>query len=495
MKAAKNFVAVDLGASNGRVLAGLWDGRRFELQELHRFSNGPVSVAGHLYTDALRLWTELKAGLAAYAARFPEPPAGISVDTWGVDYGLLDAAGGLLGNPYHYRDHRTNGIPEALYQRIPAAEVYGVTGLQTLPFNTLFQLYSMVREGHPQLAAADCMLMMPDLFNYWLTGERAAEYTIASTSQMLDCRGRVWASGLLEQAGIAARILPPLVPPGTVLGMLRGDVASETGLEPTPVIASASHDTASAVAAIPGLDARSAYISSGTWSLLGTEVAQPIITADGLAMNFTNEGGVAGTIRFLRNITGLWLLQESVRQWQSEGRSYKWDELMQLALEAPPFWSIVDPEFPGFLAPGNMPAAIRDYCGRTGQPAPESPGQIARCCLEGMALRYRWAIGVLERLTGSRVEVIRIVGGGCQNHALNQFAADACGREVVAGPVEAAALGLVMMQAVAVGELPGVAAGREAIAASVTQQHYEPRDTPAWAEAYERFQKIESLTH
>jgi len=487
---SKNFLAVDLGASNGRVLAGLWDGRRFDLQELHRFPNGPVSVAGHLHTDLPRLWTEVKTGLAACAARFPEPPSGISVDTWGVDYGLLDEAGKLLGNPYHYRDHRTNGVPEALYQRIPAADVYAVTGLQTLPFNTLFQLYSMVRGRDPQLEAAECLLMMPDLFHYLLTGEKAAEYTIASTSQMLDCRGRAWAAGLLGQAGIPARILPRLVPPGTVLGMLRPEIAAETGLAPTPVIASASHDTASAVAAVPGLDARSAYISSGTWSLVGMEVAQPIITPGALAMNFTNEGGVAGTIRFLRNITGLWLLQESVRQWQSEGRAYGWEELMQLALEAQPFRSITDPEFSGFLTPRDMPAAIRGYCRRTGQTEPESPGEIARCCLEGMALRYRWAIGVVEQLTGSRVETIRIVGGGCQNRVLNQFTADACGREVVAGPVEAAALGLVMMQAVATGELPDLAAGREAIAASVTQQHYEPRDTPAWDEAYARFETI-----
>lgn len=490
-KATTNFIAMDLGASNGRVLAGLWDGERFELEELHRFPNGPVNVAGHLYTDALRLWTEIKAGLASYAGRFQVPPYGISVNTWGVNYALLDKAGQLLGNPYHYRDNRTNGIPQLTYERVPAGEVYQQTGLQTLPFNTVFQLHSMVLAGDAQLDVADRMLMLPDLFNYWLTGEKAGEYTIASTSQMLDCRERRWATGLLERLGIPTRILPDIVCPGTVLATMRPDVLAEAGLGPAfPVIAGASHDTASAVAAIPALDARSAYISSGTWNLVGMELADPIITEQALAMNFTNEGGVGNTIRFLRNIPGLWLLQESRRQWQNEGRDYNWDELLQLAAQAAPFRSLVVPEAAEFLAPGNMPVAVRDFCARTGQLTPESAGQIARCCLESLALRSRWAIDVLESLSGRKIEIIRIVGGGCQNRMFCQFTADACGRPVVTGPVEAAALGSVMMQAIATGHLPDIAAGRQAIAASVTQQCYEPCRGDSWQEAYARFEKL-----
>lgn len=489
--ATTNFVAVDLGASNGRVLAGLWDGERFALEELHRFPNGPVRIAGHLYTDALRLWTEINAALAAYTARYKTPPAGIGVDTWGVDYALLDRAGNLLGNPYHYRDHRTNGVPQKLYESVAAAEVYRQTGLQTMPFNTIFQLYSMALESHPQLRAADKFLMLPDLFNYWLTGESAVEYTIASTSQMLRCRERGWARGLLERLDIPTQILPRLVSPGTLLGCLRSEIAEEAGFtHPVAVIASASHDTAAAVAAVPGLDQSSAYISSGTWNLVGMELGEPVITEQALAMNFTNEGGVADTIRFLRNIPGLWLLQESRRQWQSEGQDYGWEQLMAEAQKAPAFRSLVVPEAPQFLAPGDMPAAIREFCRKTGQPVPESVGEVVRCCLDSLALRARWAIQVLEELTGSRIGTVRIVGGGCQNRLLNQFTANASGRAVVAGPVEAAALGSVMMQAIATGHLADIRAGRQAIAASFSQQFYEPRETEAWTATYERFDRL-----
>lgn len=490
-KATTNFLAVDLGASNGRVLAGLWDGERFQLEELHRFPNGPVRVAGHLHTDALRLWTEINIGLAAYTARYKTAPAGIGVDTWGVDYGLLDRAGNLLGNPYHYRDARTNGVPQKLYERVPAAEVYEQTGLQTMPFNTVFQLYSMVLEAHPQLEAADKFLMLPDLFNYWLTGESAVEYTIASTSQMLLCRQRDWARGLLERLGIPARILPRLVSPGTVLGCVRPEIAAEAGFnQPVAVIASASHDTAAAVAAVPGLDESSAYISSGTWNLVGMELGDPVITEQALGMNFTNEGGVANTIRFLRNIPGLWLLQESRRQWQSEGRDYGWEQLMAEAEQAPAFRSLVVPEAREFLAPGDMPAAILEFCRRTGQAAPESVGQVVRCCLDSLALRARWALQVLEDLTGRRIGTVRIVGGGCQNRLLNQYTANASGRAVVAGPIEAAALGSVMMQAIATGHLADIRAGRQAIAVSFSQQFYEPRETEHWTAAYARFEKL-----
>ena len=327
MPATTNFLAVDLGASNGRVLLARWDGERFDLRELHRFENGPTEVHGRLYWDALRLWREIQTGLARYAAAYDQPPAGIGVDTWGVDFGLLDSAGRLLGNPVHYRDDRTNGMPEAVFRVVPAETVFGVTGIQFMQLNTVFQLYSMRYTGDPQLDFADTLLMMPDLFHYWLTGRKAVEYTIASTSQLFHARDRRWATGLMAQLDLPTRILPEVVPPGTVLGNVLPDVLEATGLRgDVPVIAPGSHDTASAVAAVPGLDARSLYISSGTWSLMGVEIDEPIINERTLALNFTNEGGVDDTIRLLKNIGGLWLLQESRRQWQREGLDYSWDD-------------------------------------------------------------------------------------------------------------------------------------------------------------------------
>lgn len=492
MNESENFLAVDLGASSGRVLLGRWDGRRFHLQEVSRFPNEPVTVLGHLHWDILRLWAEIKAGLARYASQFRQPLAGIGVDTWGVDFALLDRAGNLLGNPYHYRDARTDGVMERVFERVPRRRIYEQTGIQFLQFNTLFQLYSMAQAGDPQLEAAETLLMLPDLFHYWLTGRLAAEYTIASTSQMLDARQRTWAEQLLEEIGLPARLLPAVIAPGTILGELRREVQQETGLRhPATVIAPASHDTASAVAAICELDERSAYISSGTWSLLGVELPQPVINDRSLALNFTNEGGVAGTIRLLKNLAGLWLLQESRRRWQAEGRSYSWEELLALAEQAEPFRNLVDPNATEFLSPGDMPAAIRAYCRRTGQPEPLSEGEVVRCCLESLALKYRQGLEALETLAGRRLESIRIVGGGSLNRLLDQFTADACQRPVVAGPVEATALGNIMIQAIARGCLDDLAAGREAIAASIERQTFEPRPASAWQEAYERFLSLQ----
>ncbi|GIV75916.1 MAG: carbohydrate kinase [Litorilinea sp.] len=491
MAATAKFLAVDLGASNGRVLLAEWDGRRFHLQELHRFANGPVQVRGRQYWNALGLWQEIQQGLARYAARFHEAPAGVGIDTWGVDFALLDAHGHLLGNPVHYRDARTNGIPEVAFATVPSDEIFQQTGIQFMQINTLFQLFSMRHHGDPLLDQAETLLMMPDLFHYWLTGERVAEYTIASTSQLLHAVERRWATGLAARLRLPTRILPPIVEPGTVLGSVVPDVLAETGLQgPVPVIAPGSHDTASAVAAIPGLDERSVYISSGTWSLMGVEIPEPIITPTARALNFTNEGGVAGTIRLLKNIAGLWLLQECRRQWQREGREYSWEELLALAEQAPPFRSLVDPDAPDFLNPDNMVEAIRRYCRRSGQPVPEDVGSVVRCCLESLALRYRWVLDALEQLTGRRLEVVRIVGGGSQNRLLSQFAADACQRPVVTGPVEATALGNVMVQAIAAGHLANVAEGRSAIAASVAQERFEPGPVAGWEEAFGRFLQL-----
>ncbi len=491
MAHTKDFLAADLGASNGRVLAARWDGERFGLHELHRFPNGPTHVLGRQHWNLLGLWSEIKTGLDRYGAEFGKQPAGVGIDTWGVDFGLLDKAGHLLGNPVHYRDKRTDGMQEPLFSVVNRADVFGQTGIQFMQINTLIQLFSMWRQRDPQLDVADCLLMIPDLLHYWLTGCKAAEYTIASTSQMLHARERRWATGLLARLQLPTHILPPIVDSGAILGPLLPDVADEVGISATtPVIAVGSHDTASAVAAVPGLDERSVYISSGTWSLMGVEVAQPIINAQTLGFNFTNEGGVGHTIRLLKNIGGLWLLQESRRQWQRAGRDYSWDELLALGDKALPFRSLVDPDAEEFLNPPDMLAALRGYCARSGQPEPESVGQVVRCCLEGLALRYRWVLEVLEGLVGHRLEVVRIVGGGSQNRLLCQFTADACQRPVVTGPVEATALGNVMVQAIATGHLAGLTEGRAAIAASIEQEHFDPGDPAGWDEAFVRFAEI-----
>ena len=488
MSGTTNFLAVDLGASSGRVILGGWDGARFTLRELHRFPNGPVAVQGHLYWDILRLWQEITTGIARYAAQYRDPPAGIGIDTWAVDFGLIDRAGRLLGNPTHYRDRRTTGIPEQVDTVVPPARLYAQTGIQRLPINTLYQLVSMRRGGDPQLDAAHTLLLIPDLFHYWLTGRTVAEYTNATTTQFFNPSTQNWATDVLAALDLPASILPPIIPPGTVLGELLPDVRAEVGLTgPGPVIATATHDTASAVAAIPDLDAHSVYISSGTWSLVGIETPQPILSERARALNFTNEGGVGGTIRFLKNVGGLWLLQECRRAWERAGQAYPWPDLVTLAEQAAPLRSLVDPDAPELLNPGDMPEAIRAACRRTGLPAPDSVGALVRCCLESLALKYRWVLAALEALTGHPLETIRIVGGGSQNALLCQLTADACARPVVAGPVEATALGNILVQAVATGYLPDIQAGRRAIAASAPQTRYTPRPSDAWDAAFARF--------
>ncbi len=486
-----NFLAVDLGASSGRVLLGVWNGESILLQELHRFNNEPVSALSHMHWDVLRLWHEIKLGISAYTKVSSEPLAGISVDTWGVDYGLLDKAGKLLGNPYHYRDHRNDGMLEKAFAKISKESIYTQTGIQFMQINTLFQLVGMVARKDPTLQHAHTFLMMPDLFNYYLTGQKTVEYSNASTTHMLDARKRTWAKELLQALDIPTHILPDIIQPGTVIGHVRPDVMHDVGLSaPVLVVATGSHDTANAVAAIPGLDEHSVYISSGTWSLMGVENAEPIITDDALRLNFTNEGGVFGKIRFLKNVAGLWLLQESRRQWQREGKEFPWEELLTMAEQVEPFKCVLDPDATDFLSHGNMPSFIRAYCERTKQCVPETPGEIARCCLESLALRYRWVLEALEQLTGRKLSTIRIVGGGSQNKLLNQFTADACGREVVTGPVEATALGNIMMQAVATGHIKDLAAGRKAIAASVRQETFTPNHSAIWDKAFETFKAL-----
>lgn len=470
-----HFIAVDIGASGGRVILGRWDGSRLALDELHRFPNGMVERDGHLFWDADRLWREVQHGLYQYSQHeHVSLLTSIGIDTWAVDYGLLDAQGVLIGDPYAYRDPRNEGIAGQIDQLIPPEELYERTGLQRLPFNTLYQLYAE-RQGE-RLARAATMLLIPDLFHYWLTGQRVAEYTNATTTMFLDARQRVWATDLLARLGLPSHILPPLVMPGTRLGPLRPELQADLGLPASvTVVAVGTHDTASAVAAVPHLDAQSAYISSGTWSLVGVERTEPLINDAARQLNATNEGGVYGTIRLLKNVSGLWLLQECQRRWQEEGLLLTWDAIVAQAAVASPRRSLIDPDAPEFLAVGDMPARIRDYCRRTGQPVPETVGEIARCCLDSLALRYQQVIDALADLTGQTITTVRIVGGGSQNALLCQLTADACRRPVVAGPTEGTALGNILVQAIAMGYLPDLATARQVAAASVTQQRYEPQ--------------------
>jgi rhamnulokinase len=489
---SRRFVAIDLGASNGRVLAGDWDGSRFQVSEIHRFGNEPVWEAGHLHWDAAALWTEIKHGLARCREGAAAPEiSGLGIDTWGVDFALLDRDGELLGNPFHYRDRRTDGAMDLVFDRVSRSDLYRATGIQPMQINTLFQLVSMIRDHDPRLAAAATLLPLPSLFSYWLCGNQAAEYTHATTTQCLDVPHHRWAVDLMQVLDIPTDIFPPLIEPGTVLGALRSSLAAEVGMPvPPPVVAVGSHDTASAVAAIPGLDASSAYISSGTWSLMGVLIGEPVTGDLALAGGFTNEGGVGGTIRLLRNLPGLWLVQECRRRWEQDGAGSTWAELTELAERAEPLRSILDPTDPLLLNPPDMPAAIRAACRRTGEEVPDAAGAVVRCCLESLALSYRATLDDLQTLVGRPLEAIRIVGGGSRNGLLCQLTADACRLPVVAGPVEATALGNLIVQAVATGELDDLDAERAAIAASTTRQTYEPRARQPWAEALARFRRI-----
>jgi rhamnulokinase len=412
---------------------------------------------------------------------------GVGVDTWGVDFALLGRGGVLLGNPRHYRDPHTEGIMEQAFARVPRAEIFNYTGIQFMRFNTLFQLLAMQRDRSPLLDAAETLLFMPDLFHYFFTGIKVNEYTDASTSQMLDPNTRSWSQDLIRAFALPSKILGTLIQPGTVLGPLRPSIVRETGINAVSVIAPASHDTASAIVAVPASARSWAYISSGTWSLMGVELKQPLVGDAALAANFTNEGGVGGTVRFLKNIMGLWLVQECRRAWERAGTTYTYDELMRQAETATLFASLVNPNDPSFILPANMPAALADFCRRHGQPAPASVGSTVRCALESLALCYRWVLERLEALTGQRAEVIHIVGGGSQNALLNQFTADACNRPVLAGPVEATAIGNVLVQTLGVGVLGSLADAREVVRRSFEVGIFTPRQPDAWLAPYERF--------
>jgi len=482
---ATAVAAVDLGASGGRVMMGtVGRGQQLELQELHRFPNVPVRVLGTLHWDVLALFRGVLDGLGA-AARAGAGLASLGIDTWGVDYGLLDADGTLLGNPVHYRDTRTEGMAGQVLARVPAAELYAITGIQQLPLNTIFQLAASA--GTPQLAAARTLLMIPDLLAYWLTGQAGAEVTNASTTQLYDVRAQAWATSLMTRVGIPPGIFPPLRRPGDIIGELLPRITTETGLAtPVPVLAVGSHDTASAVAAVPAQGPGFAYISCGTWSLVGMELPGPVLSEASFKANFTNEAGIDGTIRYLRNVMGLWLLQESMRTWSARGTPADLDTLLAAAAAAPALRAMVDPDDPDFLTPGDMPGRIAHACRRTGQDPPADPGATVRCILDSLALAYRRTIAEVQELSGRHVDTVHIVGGGARNALLCQLTADACGLPVVAGPVEAAALGNVLVQARALGAAPDDLAGMRQLLRQTQNLHrFAPSHgrARAWDEA------------
>lgn len=487
MISRRTFLAVDLGAESGRVLSGGFDGQRVDLEEVHRFPTLPVRVADGLYSDALGIFREVREGMVKAASGSAEV-ASVGVDAWGVDFALLDRDGALVSNPRHYRDSRTEGVVEKALAKAPGWDIYRATGAQFVRVNTLYQLLSM--EDSPLLEAAETLLMMPDLVAYWLSGEKAAEVTNATTTQMYDPVRGDWAWGLLETLGLPGRLLPGAVEPGTAIGGLLPGTAEETGLPPElPVVAVASHDTASAVAAVPAEGQDFAYISSGTWSMVGVETAKPIITRQALRLNFANEGGFGGTNRLLRNVMGLWLLQECRRAWEREGRRYSYEDLVRMAEQASPFGPWLNPDHPSFLPPGDMPGRIRRFCETTGQRVPRGPGEVSRCVFESLALKYRMVLEAAEGLSGKRAEKIHVVGGGSRNALLCQITADATGRTVVAGPAEATALGNLMVQAYAADQVGSLEEIRAVVRASTDPTVYRPAagGDDRWDEAYDAF--------
>jgi rhamnulokinase len=489
MSKIAKFLAFDLGAESGRGVLGTLDEGTLKLQEIHRFANGPVRVLDSLHWDVLKMQEEIKSALELCAKNAPELD-GIGFDTWGVDFALIGRNNTLLGHPYHYRDKLTDGMIEEAFRRVPREEIFQRTGIQFMKLNTLYQLLAMSLMNSPLLEVAETLLMVPDLFNFLFTGRKVSEFTIATTTQFYDPRERNWSKPLFDKLGMPYHILPEIVPAGTEIGPLLPSVREDVGLGEVPVIAPACHDTGSAVAAVPAKGENWVYISSGTWSLLGVEIPEPIISDLALKYNFTNEGGVGNTIRFLKNITGLWLVQECRRTWEEAGESLSYDDLARIAEEARPLVSLIEPNYEPFLSPGDMPSRIRDFCKETGQPVPETKGALLRCALESLALKYRWGVERLEEILGRNLDVIHIIGGGCQNTLLCQLTADATGRQVVAGPVEATAIGNIMMQALTTGYVTSIAEARDLIRRSFHVITYEPKPVSGWDDAYSRYLEI-----
>ncbi len=484
----KRVLAFDFGASSGRAIIGCFDGDKITLEEVHRFSNDPVSVGGTVYWDVLRLFYEIKQGIikAKIAGGFDS----IGIDTWGVDFGLIDSEGKLMENPVHYRDARTAGLVDEAFKTMPKEKLYGITGIQFMELNTLFQLISLKKYRPWMLERADKMLFMPDLFGYMLTGKMCAEYSIASTSQLIDLDKRMWSKEILDAFGIKESVFAPLVQPGTVLGELSKEICEECGVDPVPVISVCGHDTQSAITSVPCEDGDFAFLSSGTWSLFGTELDKPIVNETSMNINITNEGGFDGSTGFLKNIIGLWLIQESRRQWKREGKEYSYADLEKLALAAEPFKCFIDPDAPEFVPHGNIPERVREFCRKTGQYVPETVGEIMRCIYESLAMKYRLTFEKLRECTERDYPVIHVIGGGTKDGLLCQMTANSCDRTVKAGPIEATVMGNVAVQLMSNGSVKNIGQARKIVADSSELKTFEPKDTDKWAGAYEDFLKI-----
>lgn len=484
MMSERKMLAIDLGASSGRGIVGTFNGSRLKLEENHRFSNDPVILNGTMYWDILRIFHEIKQSIGKTVVA-GEHVASMGIDTWGVDYALLGRNGQMLGNPVHYRDARTVGVQEKVSEVLDPKEHYRIAGIQTLDFNTVYQLFV---ERPELLSEADRMLNIPDLLNYFLTGKMCNEYTILSTGALLNAEKRDYAWSVIDRLGLPRRLFGKIVPAGTDLGALLPQVQGETGKTDLRVLTVASHDTASAVVAVPTREKDFIYISSGTWSLMGTELSEPLINDMSRELNFTNEGGALGTIRFLKNIMGLWIIQESRRQWKREGNEYSFAQMEAWAKEAEPLRCFVNVDDPSFSAPGNMPERIRDFCRRTGQYVPQTVGEVVRCIYESLALKYREVAEKIQKLQGKTAKVIHVVGGGTKDRFLSAMTADACGIPVAAGPEEATAIGNLMVQAIALGDVKDLVEAREIVSASFELKRYEPSpERNLWDDAYGRY--------
>lgn len=484
----KRVLAFDFGASSGRAIIGCFDGEKITLEEVHRFSNDPVSVGGTVYWDVLRLFHEIKQGIIK--ARMAGGFDSIGIDTWGVDFGLIDSEGKLMENPIHYRDARTVGLVDEAFKTMPREKIYGITGIQFMELNTLFQLISLKKNRPWMLERADKMLFMPDLFAYMLTGKMCAEYSIASTSQIIDLQTGSWSKELLDAFGIKEDIFAPIVKPGTVLGNLTSEICEECGVDPVPVISVCGHDTQSAITSVPCEDGNFAFLSSGTWSLFGTELEKPIVNETSLNINITNEGGFDGTVGFLKNIIGLWLIQESRRQWQRQGEDYSYADLEKLALAAEPFKCFIDPDAPEFVPHGNIPKRVQEFCEKTGQYVPQTVGEIMRCIYESLAMKYKLTFEKLCECTERDYPVIHVIGGGTKDTLLCQLTANSCNRTVKAGPIEATVMGNVAVQLMSGKSVADISEARKIVAASSELKVYEPAEVDKWEDAYKDFIKI-----
>ena len=496
MATAHNYLAIDLGAESGRTILGVLEGNQLTLTETHRFANGPVRLNDGLHWDVLHLWSDIKDGIRKSSSQIDHKLDSLGLDTWAIDFALLDKNKSLLSNPFHYRDARTDGMVEEAFRRLPRAEIFSNTGIQFMQINTLFQLLAMSMQKSPLFDVAKTFVTIPDLFNFWLSGELTNEFTNATTTQCFDPRKRDWATPVLNAMEIPSHLFKPVTDPGTRIGTLLPSLAEETGAGAIPVVLPACHDTGSAVVAVPARNQDFAWISSGTWSIMGVEASQPVINEKALEYNFTNEGGVSrtlqgvGTWRLSKNIMGLWLVQECRREWMRGGEEMSFDALTQLAAESEAFLSVIDPDVAEFLPPGDMPSRIQKFCTDTNQRVPQTKGQIIRVALESVALKYRLVLERLEELTGKHLDPIHIIGGGTKNRLLNQFTADSTGRTVITGPVEATAIGNILMQAIGMKHLGSLAEAREVVRASFEPEVYEPKRTADWDKAYARLQKV-----